>query len=177
MRLNALRHGLFAQLVPEGIARLGESLSEFQAHRQRFAAVFAPEDDIEQRLVRRLADIVWRRLRLHRAQACWEADRLQGLFDEAPRAARLTAEETEQRACALAHVLNDFQRFFDKAQLLEAQVERALGKLLRKRSGGAIEFKALSRRANRELRKFDDELSVEEIMERMSNLPMDWSGD
>ena len=76
IRLGPLRHGLFAKRVPESVARLGESLSEFEAHRQRFAQVFAPEDDVGQRLVRRLAETVWRRLRLHRAQACWEADRL-----------------------------------------------------------------------------------------------------
>ena len=170
VRLNPLRHGLYAELVPEGVARLGENPSEFQAHRQRFAAVFSPEDDVEVRLVQRLSDIVWRRLRLHRAQACWEADRLEELFDDAPRAARLTAEETERRAWALALVLNDFERFFEEAQRLEAQIERALRKLLRKRSAGAIEFKALARHVNGQLRELDDELSVEELLERMRRL-------
>lgn len=169
IRLNPLRHGLFTKLVPESVARLGENLSEFEAHRQRFAQVFAPEDDVEQRLVRRLAETVWRRLRLHRAQACWEADRLRQLFAEAPRAARLTAEETERRAYALAHVLNDFQRFFAQAQQLEAQIERALRKLLRKRSGGAINFKALATRCDPRLEGLDEELNVEEIIERLSH--------
>jgi hypothetical protein len=176
-RLRPLRHGLFARQVPESVARLGEDFSEFEAHRQLFAQVFAPENDVEQRLVRRLAETVWRRLRLHRAQACWEADRLRKFLADAPPAARLTAEETERRAYALAYVLNDFERFFAKAQQLEAQIERALRKLLRKRSDGVIEFKALSRRDRRELRELDDPLSVEEIMERMSHLPMEWSGD
>jgi hypothetical protein len=170
IRLNALRHGLFTKLVPESVARLGENLSEFEAHRRRFAQVFAPEDDVEQRLVRRLAEIVWRRLRLHRAQACWEADRLRALFAEAPRAARLTAEETERRAYALAHVLNDFQSFFASAQQLEAQIERALRKLLRKRSGGAISFKALATRCDPRLEGLDEELSVEELLGRMQGL-------
>ena len=169
IRLNALKHGLFAARVPEGVARLGENLSEFEAHRQRFAQVFAPEDDVEQRLVRRLAETVWRRLRLHRAQACWEADRLRTLFAEAPRAARLTAEETEMRAYALAHVLNDFQRFFAKAQQLEAQIERALRKLLRKRSGGRINFKALATRGDPRLIEPEEEWTVEEVMEELSH--------
>jgi DNA-binding PadR family transcriptional regulator len=168
--LGTLKHGLYARLTPEGLARLGENPSELEAHRQRFAQVFAPEDDVEQRLVRRLAEVVWRRLRLHHAQACWETERLRELLAEAPQAAHLTAEETEQRAYALAHVLNDFQWFFAQAQRLEAQVERALRKLLRKRSGGAIEFQALSRRDARELRELEDGWSAEEWVERMQSL-------
>jgi hypothetical protein len=169
VRPNPLKHGLFAKLVPESVARLGENPSEFEAHRQRFAQVFAPEDDAEQRLVRRLAEIVWRRLRLHRAQACWEAARLRQLFAEAPRAARLTAEETEQRAYALAHLLNDFERFFKEAQRLEAQIERALRKLLRKRSGGRINFKALATRGDPRLIEPEEEWTVEEVIEELSH--------
>jgi len=176
IRLNALKHGLFAARVPEGVARLGENLSEFEAHRQRFAQVFAPEDDVEQRLVRRLAETVWRRLRLHRAQACWEADRLRALLAGAPRAARLTAAETEWRAYALAHALNDFQSFFAEAARFEAQIERALRKLLRKRSGGAISFKAFSIRRDLEREGLDEELSVEEIMERLSDREIEGMG-
>jgi hypothetical protein len=167
--MNPLKHGLFAKLVPESVARLGENPTEFEAHRQRFAQVFAPEDDFEQRLVRRLAEIVWRRLRLHRAQACWEAERLHELFADAPRPARLTAEETEQRAYALAHVMSDFARFFKEAQRLEAQIERALRKLLRKRSGGAINFKALARRCDPRLIEPDEEWTVEEVIEELSH--------
>jgi len=169
VRLNPLRHGLFTKLVPESVARLGENPSEFEAHRQRFAQVFAPEDDFEQRLVRRLAEIVWRRLRLHRAQACWEADRLRELFAEAPYAPRLTAEETEQRAYALAHVMSDFARFFKEAQRLEAQIERALRKLLRKRSGGRINFKALTTRRDLRLIEPEEEWTVEEVIEELSD--------
>ena len=176
IRLNPLRHGLFTKLVPESVARLGENLSEFEAHRQRFAQVFAPEDDVEQRLVRRLAETVWRRLRLHRAQACWEADRLRALLAGAPRAARLTAAETEWRAYALAHALNDFQSFFAEAARFEAQIERALRKLLRKRSGGAISFKAFSIRRDLEREGLDEELSVEEIMERLSDREIEGMG-
>jgi len=168
VRLNALKHGLFARLVPEGAGRLGEDPAEFDAHRQHFAQVFAPEDDAEREIVRRLAETVWRRLRLHRAQARWESDRLRQLFAEAPRAARLTAEETEQRAYALARVMSDFQSFFEEAARLEAQIERGLRRLLRKRSSGTIIFKAFSIRLHPELDGPDEELSVEEIIERLS---------
>ena len=149
---------------------MGEDPAELDAHRQRFAQVFAPEDDVEQRLVRRLAETVWRRLRLHRAQACWEADRLRALLAGAPRAARLTAAETEWRAYALAHALNDFQSFFAEAARLEAQIERGLRRLLRKRSGGTISFKAFSIRRDLEPEGPDEELSVEELLGRMQGL-------
>ncbi len=77
--------------------------------------------------------------------------------------------EINKRAHALAHVLSDFQKFFAEAARLEAQVERDLRRLLRKRSGGAISFKALSRRRDPELDDFVEELSVEEIIERLGH--------
>ena len=171
-RLNALRHGLFARLVPESVTRLAENPQEFADHRRRFAQVFAPEDETEREFVRRLADAVWRRLRLHDAQAYWESRRLRQFFKEAPRAARLTAEETEHRAYALAHVLNDYESFIAEISRLEAQVERELRRLLRKRSGGAISFKVLSPRRETELNGPEEELSLEEIMERLSDSPL-----
>ena len=168
-RLNALRHGLFARLVPESVGRLAENPQEFEDHRRRFAQVFAPEDETEGKLVRRLADATWRRLRLHRAQARWEADRLREFFADAPAAARLTPEETERRAYALADVFTDFQPFFTAASRLEAQIERVLRQLLRRRSGGAIKFKVF---APRRESLFDDldEWPVEELIERMRKL-------
>ena len=168
-RLNALRHGLFARLVPESVPRLDEDPDEFAAHQRRFAQVFAPEDEMEQKVVRRLADTTWRRLRLHRAQARWEADRLREFFADAPAAARLTPEETERRALALVDLLNDFNPFFTEASRLESQIERCLRRLLRRRSGGAIKFKVF---APRRESLFDDwnEWPVEELMERMRKL-------
>jgi hypothetical protein len=168
-RLNALKHGLFAKRVPEGVGRLGEDPAEFDAHRQLFAQVFAPQDEAEREIVRRLAETVWRRLRLHHAQAHWESKRLDQLFREAPQVARLTAEETEQRAYALAHVLSDYQSFFAEAARIESQIERELRRLLRKRSDGAISFKALSPRRDPDLDRLDEELSVEEIIKRLSD--------
>ena len=168
-RLNALQHGLFARLVPESVGRLAENPREFEDHRRRLAQVLAPEDETEREMVRRLADATWRRLRLHYAQARWEADRLREFLAAAPRAARLTAEETEQRAYALAHVLNDFQSFFAEAARLEAQIERGLRRLLRKRSDGAFKFKLLSPRRNAVLDAVDD-WTTEELVERVRRL-------
>jgi hypothetical protein len=166
-RLNALKHGLFTRLVPESVARLAEDPQAFEAHRRQLEQVFAPEDNTEQELLRRLAATTWRRLRLCHAQARWEADRLREFWAEAPRAARLSAQETERRAYALVHLLNHFEPFFTAASRLESQIERTLRQLLRQRSGGAISFKVLSRRRDPELDGPDAELSVEEIMARL----------
>lgn len=168
--LTALKHGLYAKRAPGCIGRLGEDPAEFDAHCQIFAQEFVPEDDAEREIVRRLAEAVWQRLRLLHAQAHWEAKRLRQLFAEAPRAARLTAEETERRACALAHALNDFQDFFDEASRFEAKIERELRRLLRKRSGGAISFQLLCPRRDPDLDGPDDEMSVEELLEGMKRL-------
>ena len=168
-RLNALKHGLFARLVPESVGRLAENPQEFEDHRRRLAQVFAPEDETEGKLVQRLADATWRRLRLHYAQARWEADRLREFFAEAPRAARLTAGETARRAYALVHLLNNYEPFFAAASKLESQIERTLRQLLRQRSGGALEFKALCPRRNSALEGLEDEWTVEAIMERLSD--------
>jgi hypothetical protein len=167
-RLNALKHGLFARLVPESVGRLAENPREFENHRRRFAQVFAPEDEAERKLVRRLAETVWRRLRLHQAQARWEREQLKEIFDSAPRAAQLNAEETERRAYALVHLLCDFDHFFREADRLTARIESPLRALLRKR--GILDFKVFSRRRDPDLDVPDEEMSVEEIMARMREL-------
>jgi uncharacterized protein YbjT (DUF2867 family) len=84
-------------------------------------------------------------------------------------AARLTPEETERRAYALGEVFTDFQPFFTAVPRLEAQIERCLRRLLRRRSGGAIKFKVF---APRRESLFDDldEWPVEEVIKRMRKL-------
>ena len=170
VRLNALKHGLFATKVPDGVAKLGEDPAEFAAHGQRFAQVFAPQDDAEREIVQRLAEAVWRRLRLFPAQAHWESNRLRKLFAEAPRTARLTTEDTELRAYAVAHALNDFRWFFEEASRLEAKIERQLRRLLRKRSGGAVSFQVLCPRRHPELEGPEDGLSTEQFVEGIKRL-------
>ena len=123
-------------------------------------------------MVRRLAEATWRRLRLHHAQARWEADRLREFFAEAPQAARLTAKETEQRAYALVVLLGNYEPFFTAASKLESQIERPLRQLLRQRSGGALEFQALCPRRDSAREGQEAEGTGEEMIGRLS----DWGG-
>ena len=162
-RLNALKHGLFTRKVAESIERLGESRAEFEAHLHSFERLFAPEDELESKLVRRIAETTWRRLRLFHAQARWEAERLKRLLAQAPKAEKLSVEECEYHAYALVGALFNHQRLFEEAMKVHSQVERALRALLRKKSDGEIEFKVLSFR--RESKR--EEFSFLDAMDRM----------
>lgn len=160
-RLNALKHGLFAERLEDSLARLGEDSGELERHRQLFERAFVPADERERRIVQRLADLAWRRLRLFRAQACWESGRLSALLEVAEPAERLDAPTTEMRAYALVRVLNDWEALLREGDKIESGIERQLRALLRKRSGGAIHFRALSPR--REDRQSKDEQFLENM--------------
>jgi hypothetical protein len=147
-RLNALKHGLYAAAsLRESLGRLGESRREFSAHRRRLERLFAPEDEEETQIVRRLADACWRRLRFFRAAAVWEADRLKQILARAPRRPRLDPLETEDRAQALVLALSYSYDIMEReSQKLNARIETHLRKLLRKRSEGSVEFRVFSPR-------------------------------
>ncbi len=145
-RLNGLKHGLFSTLpARQCLRRLGESPQEFAAHRRRLERLFVPQDDEEERLVCRLADTCWRRLRLFRAAARWEADRFKQILARAPRLPRLDVMDTQDRALALVMA---FPYTFDGIERescrLNSQIEALLRALLRKRSNGAMVFKVFS---------------------------------
>lgn len=195
---NNLKHGLYAYAAAtdrQSLRRLGESPQEFAAHRRRIERLFAPQDDEEKRLVSRLADACWRRLRLFRAAARWEADRLKQILARAPRLPRLDAADTEDRAIALVmafpYTLDAIDR---ESSRLNSQIEALLRALLRKRSNGAIEFKLFSPRRDPgsraasgalddddadDLDALDDEsdlfyeLPFEELARRLQALPPD----
>ncbi len=112
IRLNALKHGLYAHLTSESVERMGESPEAYQAHCERFRRLLAPRDPEEERLVARLADVTWRRLRLFHAQARREAGRLATLIAQAsaqPAAEPLSAEETEWRGLLALAALDDWE--------------------------------------------------------------------
>lgn len=147
-RLNALKHGLYATAHPRAsVRRLGERPGEFAAHRRRFERLFVPEDDEETRIVQRLADACWRRLRFFRAAARWEAGRLKQILARAPRRPRLDVMDTEDRARALVLALSTTYDTMElESNKLNSGIEAQLRALLRKRSGGAIEFRFFSPR-------------------------------
>lgn len=171
-RLNALTHGLFARRLKDSVRRLKEDPKEFERHLRQFEEVYAPADEPERKIIRRLGELTWRRLRLFHAQACWEADRLHGLFAAAPRAATLTPLETERRALALVQVLNDWAGLLREAFKVQSGVERLLRALVRKRSGGQRDFQVLCPR--REAPLTEPELpSIGEFLDRRELLSPD----
>jgi len=143
-RLNALKHGLFAeQTLEESVERLGESKEEFEGCLRLFERGFAAADPEELRLVRGLAATVWRRLRFFHAQARWEKERLQRVFREAP--AQLDLEETVARADRLVLALMELDPFFRELSKLEARIEFWLRKLIRRRSQGRRRWRGFIR--------------------------------
>ena len=154
-RLNALKHGLFAQhALAESVDRLGEDKQEFDLHLSLFERVFAPADEEEKQIVRGLAQTVWRRLRFLHAQARWEKERLQRMFAEAPAPAPMSLDDTVARAEGLALALMRFEAFSRELGKLESQVEFRLRKLIRKRSRGKLVWKAFSPRRDPVMERF-----------------------
>jgi hypothetical protein len=165
-RLNALKHGLFAkQTLAESVDRLGEDKEEFDLHLRLFERVFAPADEEEKRIVRGLAQTVWRRLRFFHAQAHWEKERLQTMFAEAPAPAQLGLEDTVARAYGLARALLQFEAFYYELNKLESQVEYWLRKLIRKRSQGKLRWKGFRPRRDPGMRELEKEEQVNRFVE------------
>ena len=61
---NALKSGVYAR----DIVLPNESLADFEAHHQRFINDFRPQDIVASQLVRDMAVVVWKRMRLERIE-------------------------------------------------------------------------------------------------------------
>lgn len=61
---NALKSGVYAR----NIVLTNESLVDFEAHHQRFINDFRPQDIVASQLVRDMAVVVWKRMRLERIE-------------------------------------------------------------------------------------------------------------
>ena len=164
-RLNALKHGLFAtQTLAESVDRLAEDKEEFAQHLHQFEHVFVPGDEEEKRIVRRLAETVWRRLRFFRAQACWEKEKLRRMIAEAPAPAQLSLQDTVARAEGLALALMQFDAFFRELNTLESQVEFWLRKLIRKRSQGKLRWKGFRPRRDPLMERPEEEDQIDRFV-------------
>jgi hypothetical protein len=173
-RLNALKHGLFAkQTLAASVDRLREDKEEFAQYLRLFERVFVPADEEEKPIVRGLAETVWRRLRFFRAQACWEKERLQRMFAEAPTPAQLGLEDTVARADSLTLALMQFEAFFRELTKLESQVEFWLRKLIRKRSQGELRWKGFSRRREPSMERSKEEEQIDRFVEYWDALSPD----
>jgi hypothetical protein len=167
-RMNALKHGLYARRVEASVERLGESGDEFAHHQELVAEFLHPRDESEQKLVRELAETLWRRERLFLAQAVWDRENLERLVKRAGPARELSPAETHYRAAQLASEIAQYGRTLDEASKLQSQVEWLLRELLRKRSNGTLEFKLLARR--RDSTADWPQLTTEEVLDRLMML-------
>ncbi len=158
-RLNALRHGLFAHRLEDSVKMLGENPEDLARHRLLFLHTFVPEDEQEGEIVARLADLVWRRLRLFRAQADWEMRRLHALFGAAEGTESLGAYHTERRAYALMRALVDWDDLLRESGKIISGIERQLRKLIYLRSGGTRRFRVFSPR--REAKESDTDRFID----------------
>jgi hypothetical protein len=173
-RLNALKHGLFAkQTLAASVDRLREDREEFAQHLRFFERVFVPADEEEKPIVKGLAETMWRRLRFFRAQACWEKERLQRMFAEAPAPPHLGLDDTVARADGLTLALMEFEAFFRELSKLESQVEFWLRKLIRKRSEGKLRWKGFSPRRDRLIKRSRKEEQVDRFVEYWDALSPD----
>lgn len=154
-RFNHLQHGLDVRSLEETMEQMGEDPKEFEKHVERFRRAFVPGGETEEKVVRSIAEATWRRFRLFRAQACWEAGQVKKLFELAPSPSRLDLEATRTRALNLIIALNDRDRFHQHDQALIAGVERELRMLLRLRSDGRAGFGLYSRDSQKTWRRFE----------------------
>jgi hypothetical protein len=130
--------------VARSVRRMGEDPREFREHHALYFRVFAPQDDEEREWVQRLADINWKRLRFFRAQTGWELDRLkQALQPMAARATPIDAKETLRRAHIFDHTLSGFVEYIGPLGKFQSRMDRELRKLLKKRSGGIVNYHVL----------------------------------
>jgi len=167
-RLNALKHGLFAKhTLAESVDRLGEDKEEFDRHLRLCAHFFTPEDEEEKRIVRGLADTVWRRLRFFHAQAFWEKERLHRMLREAPPppADEFRLDDTVARAEGVALALMELDPFFRELNKLQSQAEFWLRKLIRKRSEGKVRWKGFRARRDPGMREIEKDEQVSRFVE------------
>jgi len=133
-RLNALKHGLAAKTSPELRAALGEAPEDFDKHLQLVARAFLPRDKEEGRLIERLAQATWRRMRIFRAQARLERLAWRRLAGPAGKVRPLTRAEVCQRADEVSKLLIEGRLVESEAWKLEDRIQRILATLIRQRA-------------------------------------------
>lgn len=154
-RHNHLTHGLTVRTLADTLHLLGEDPKELEAHRRLLARAFEPRDEIEERVIARIADTLWRRLRLRCGQARWEAANLRHHLRELPRETELSARETQARAQLLLYLLLEEPPLYRYEDQFQRNIERLLRYLVRKRAGTAREFHTYGRISRQELEEIE----------------------
>jgi hypothetical protein len=168
-RYHTLKHGLSAGLcsLEESMAALGEDPAEFKALARLVERTFVPKNLPEYEVVQRLARAIWRRLRLFKAAAHWEAEALRHALSSGPEVESLSVDETQMRAFGVMTLLLDETRLSRSRFQLLAEVERQLRALLRIRSGGKAKFRFISRETRKARREQEEEERYWRVMDRI----------
>jgi hypothetical protein len=168
-RYHVLKNGLGAGVcsLEESMAALGEDPAEYKGLAELVERTFVPKNLPEYEVVQRLAGAIWRRLRLYKAAARWEAEALRQALGSGPEAESLTVDETHLRACGvMTLLLNDTHLSGSRFQLL-AEVERQFRALLKIRSGGKAKFRFLSRQTRKAQRELEQEERLWRVVDRI----------
>jgi hypothetical protein len=168
-RYHTVKHGLSAGVcsIEETMAALGEDPAEFKALAGLIERTFVPKNLPEYEVVQRLAGALWRRLRLYKAAAHWEADALRQALSSGPEVTSLTVDETRLRAYGvMTLLLNETHLSRNRFQLL-AEVERQFRALMKIRSGGRAKFHFISRQTRKGRRELEEEERYWRVLDRL----------
>jgi hypothetical protein len=169
-RRNALKHGVFVRHLAGSFLRLGENPRRFAKLQALFGRAFAPRDDTETMLVKRLAEAVWRHLRTFRAAAVRAEQNLHRNLQPflppvsaVPLAPGALPRESifgtdTQRAFEILDALAYDDRLAEQQALTRSRVERTLRLLIFHRGGNPrLNFYETGRRILNEIEDLLDD--------------------
>jgi hypothetical protein len=109
-RHNATKHGLFVRDLKGSMKRLHERPREFRRLHSLLRRAFVPHNEPQEFLVKRLAEAIWRRVRVFRAAARWQLEALHKTFRHADPKSHPGAIVLRSRAFNVMEALLDEQR-------------------------------------------------------------------
>jgi hypothetical protein len=128
---NRLKLGLQARDFERAMLAFREDPAEFKALLRDLTRTFVPRDDEERALIRNVAEAIWLRIRLFRAQARWVAAWLKRRLRDLRRDPDPDFRTTDQCAAQVMLAMLDDQWIFDTDVQLVRRIERLLKRLVR----------------------------------------------
>jgi hypothetical protein len=150
-RYNALKHGLYVHSFEQTLAKLGESAEEFRSFRERLERAFQARGAPEQWAAKRLAEALWRRLRLFKAQLRSETDALNRIFDFGAAAPSRNPEHLRTLGLLVMQALLNRPGLAQTEDRLLCMVERQIRAFLQLVVGGDPKFKIFTREVRRRM--------------------------
>lgn len=122
---------------------LSENLGRLDRRVRLLRRYFSSDSKHEEKLIRALADALWRHERLFYAQADWECRLIDCLLARTPAAegaSATSADALRSRAYRLTIALLDRERYRERDRHMIGSIERLLRRLLRLRLGRDPQF-------------------------------------